>query len=78
MVDFDPLRDSLEHSAFVRVDETAFVREAWGTSWWCWTTNNHAVRYSGKMYRVLHANGKSFWYCDRCIAAYLVENGLIW
>jgi len=81
VVDFDPLRDSLKHSAFVEVTDTRFVREAWGTSW-CWT-NNHGssdvgTRYSGKMYRILHANGQRLWYCDKCIAAYLVEKGLIW
>jgi hypothetical protein len=76
---FDPLRDALEKSPFLRLlDSRVWDNHGNLGTTWCWTEK--ALRkqepHGGLCYRIQQQ--ATWWYCHECVGEYLVKIGFIW
>jgi hypothetical protein len=78
---FDPVRDTLPRSPFVKLLGVRLLPRAEGTGS-CYTfAAERAIEknwHGGTAYRIRHESGAEWWYCEACVKPWLIEKGLLW
>jgi len=80
---FDPVRDTLPRSPFVKLLEVRPNTERSEGTGSCYTFAAERASpdnwHGGcTTYRIRHESGAEWWYCEACVRPWLIEKGLLW